>query len=376
MGILNNGFGLISPNEVQRSEFSKNEFQEGLVITEVINGTADEKTSVKLIGLFMPKDTFDDGGKQTVVKTKYAGSSYKSVQILGDDEDDVTIRGTLEERNLTVDLAGAAEQYKIRLDQIRKTGNILLVSLGDYWKRYCILEETHFKMHNLKKIDYELKFSVIGVSLPKNYYFVDGKDLDVKTPNNDLLTKAAAHQALLESKPLNVPVTVSDIINSAINDVGSLLTGITSFVDGILGDAEKIVDSATKAVGLIKNARALTVKSMRRLGSIVNDSKNLAPSFLSEREKILETIKNSDYIHKVMTSNKEVNRSLVALQAKLSKYINSIPFKRHLVIDGDSLQKISIKYYGTADHWIAIMEHNKLASTTLVVGSVLEIPRI
>jgi len=35
-----------------------------------------------------------------------------------------------------------------------------------------------------------------------------------------------------------------------------------------------------------------------------------------------------------------------------------------------------MKYYNDASHWSDIYDHNKLTSSTLVVGSILEIPKI
>jgi nucleoid-associated protein YgaU len=52
------------------------------------------------------------------------------------------------------------------------------------------------------------------------------------------------------------------------------------------------------------------------------------------------------------------------------------PLTRYRVVDGDSLQKISGRFYSNADHWKKIYDHNKLTSTVLVSGSVLEIPKV
>lgn len=377
MGILNNAFGLIPDKQINKSEMSKNDFPEGFRITEIINGKPDNSNTLSLLGTFMPKDTFDHGKAQRVQKEWYAGSKHPSIQVLGGKEDDVSIKGCFDEKFLKdLTLSGAAEEYKKRIEQIVDRGNIVLIQLGDYWKRYCILEDANFKMHHLKKIDYEIKINIIGTALPKNYYFVDGSEIETKAPRADLIAKTAAHLKLLESKPTSMPVTVSDLINSTISDVAGKVKIVTDFVNGVLDDAEKITDATYRAVGLITNARSFIAKSNRRLGSVGAKASVLAPTLQSELDKTKAVIENLAFIHSVKTSNKSMNKSLVDLQNKFNSFIKTLPLKRHLVIDGDSLQKISIKYYGTADHWKDIMDFNKLSVANLTIGSVLNIPRI
>jgi len=67
---------------------------------------------------------------------------------------------------------------------------------------------------------------------------------------------------------------------------------------------------------------------------------------------------------------------LQRLKERLSQLSQSLPLGRHLVVTGDTLQKIAIKFYGSADNWKRIYDYNSLTTTDLVVGRLLEIPRI
>ncbi|MGD8719596.1 MAG: LysM peptidoglycan-binding domain-containing protein [Candidatus Zixiibacteriota bacterium] len=48
----------------------------------------------------------------------------------------------------------------------------------------------------------------------------------------------------------------------------------------------------------------------------------------------------------------------------------------HVVIDGETLRDVSVKYYGTADYWSAVARRNRLASFDLVAGQKLVIPKV
>lgn len=58
------------------------------------------------------------------------------------------------------------------------------------------------------------------------------------------------------------------------------------------------------------------------------------------------------------------------LRAKASKNPRAVHFARA----GESLERISLRYYGTADNWRAIFDANQLASLQLAGGEVLLIP--
>lgn len=48
-----------------------------------------------------------------------------------------------------------------------------------------------------------------------------------------------------------------------------------------------------------------------------------------------------------------------------------------MVVDGDTLSKISLQYYGTANRWLAIYQANRDRlpnESTLSIGTVLRIP--
>jgi nucleoid-associated protein YgaU len=67
---------------------------------------------------------------------------------------------------------------------------------------------------------------------------------------------------------------------------------------------------------------------------------------------------------------------LNAMEEKFKKLALTVPKAKCKVKAGDTLQKLSVSYYGTADNWEKIYTHNKLSSTALVTGAILEIPNL
>lgn len=55
---------------------------------------------------------------------------------------------------------------------------------------------------------------------------------------------------------------------------------------------------------------------------------------------------------------------------------DTLPLGRHFVREDETLQSISIKFYGNAEQWKTIYDHNNLSSADITTGQILEIPRI
>lgn len=375
MALLNNAFG--TKREVEPNSYVENDFTDGMTFVEYVNGLPDSENAVVLFGTFMPKDKFPTGKMQKMSKEYYVGSKYPTVHVLGSQEKDIDISGSFKEYHLKdTSLEGAAVAYKQKFDELVERGNVIKISLGSYFSKYCILEEADFELIHLKSINYKIKISVIGDKLPANYYLTDSNNVDSTQANNDLIKKVLEHQKLLETKPTTIPVTVTDTINNVINEVSEKIKFVTDFVDGVLTDSEAILDASYKAVALIQNAKSFIAKSNRRIGLITNQATNLVSTNVSPADKKLFEINNLAYLVQIRASNRALTKQLNTIQKNYASYLNTVPLRRYQITQSDSLQRISIKFYGTAEYWNKIMSHNKLASTNLVTGSIIEIPKI
>lgn len=395
-------------------EYQGPDFTSGFHIQEILED-GGEGVSVTLMGRAMPMQPFDYGGKQELVKEYYPGNPEPAVQVMGPRENNVPIRGNLDAKKYT---RGGTRDYRQvpkaleeRLTGIRERGNLCKFVLGE-WVRYGFVEEASFAMKTLASIDYDLDLFIVGRAAPENCKVV-GEEKAVPLEENENLIKAALDfQAQTANQPDNFPTGIGSQINDLIGDVASAVSVVTKFVDQTVSAAEGAQALAERAIGLVRHARSTIATFKRRVGQLDLYSVN---SSADEATKALDKTANASYILEVQNSTEKgpptitdamkasakknastytssektqkkalgkasegwsVEGRLARLEEQFKKIARTLPKARHLIKDGDTLQKISMEYYGTSENWKRIYDHNNLTSTSLTVGDVLEIPKL
>lgn len=379
MGIVDSAVGkglqALGLGNIGASAALREDFEEGLLIAEVKNGIVDTLNGIQLAGVFKPFIPFSYGGAQNLKKDYYPGNKEPVMQIFGPQEHDVTIKGRLKTKRFKNPLAvKAAELFSEEINAMRERGNVVRVTLGE-WQRYAVIEEATFDLKRLTDIDYSIKFSIIGKDLPKNCKIINPKfDTDIDFAN--ALLRSAITEELLNMRnyPDSMPISIVDLLNKAIDSVASVLNAVTNFVDDALKQVEGLENSATRALGLIKNARATISKTSRRIGAIQLGIPSLSVGAAKSSLKAAYWVKHTQHILSLQTSLSRYQNLLASLAAKYKNLSQSNPLKRHLVKRGQTLQKISVIYYNTPDNWKLIYDHNRLTSTDLTIGAILEIP--
>ena len=384
MGILETKLNSVFNIEGKKIRARGQDFEHGLQIVEIVNNAERNEDKIVLLDSFMPRIPFEFGGTQHIVKEYYAGSQEPTVQVLGPRESDMTINGKLNtkvfkkrvlDNGSALELSQAAVEYQELIDAMRIRGNLVKITLGE-WIRFGFIEKTAFKMNRLAEIEYEISFSIVGFNPPKNVFLTTRENRDLIKPNKDVTNAAASALAFAQTQGIDAPQSIFSVINEKISGVADVVNVATSFIDGIVSDVNAIEASANRALGLIKYTRAYVSKTKREIGAIGLTPLNLGSKFTTEAGKTAATIKNVDYILKVQKNNTSLLAFLASLQKQFAEIAKTVPLMRHLVKEGDTLQKLSIKYYNTADNWKNIYDHNKLTTTLLNVGKVLEIPKI
>jgi hypothetical protein len=359
------------------------DFPDGLNIVEYIEGkpstAADGK--IKLIGSFLPHIPFEHGGKQQIVKDFYPGNPEPVMQMLGPREDNVTIKGVFKAKRFKTEGDNAlpdgdlvAYMYQELITAMRKRGNIVKVTLG-LWKRYAVIEDCSFKLNRMVNIEYSITFSIIGTNLPENSKMTDSSEDDLEGPNTDITNSAAEYLASATTYPASMHRDISDIITDAVSTVSGAVNAVTGFVDGALKDIENINAAANRAVGLIKNARAKISQFRRRIGQIEMSVANMAAGVSFAGFKTATQLDSANHLKQTSKNYGTLLVYLAILQTRWGLIAKSIPMRRHLVKTGETLQSIAMRYYNNSDLWQNIYDHNKLRTTVLTVGTVLEIPR-
>lgn len=342
-----------------------NDFPEGFFIQELLSNGQQGET-IRLSGNMMPKIPFTFGGSQRIKKEFYPGYSEPVVQVLGSEEDDITINGEFKDKGYSRDLKGVSSDIQQLIDAIRIRGNIVRISMGEF-ERYALILRTKFDMEKLSKIPYSITFSIIGFNAPTNARFLQKTREVPLNINRELIAQAEFFNEHNSNIPSTVPFSIADQINRLTADIAGVMATITDFVDNILNAVKDIQKSITRAKGLIKYAQNKLKNYKETIGSFqpFNDSQALTGKYT-----------NAKFYAAGIAAASSLTAILQRLKAQIAAITPTVPLARHLVVDGENLQKISVKFYGTADNWKKIYEYNNLSSTELATGAVLEIPRL
>ncbi len=150
---------------------------------------------------------------------------------------------------------------------------------------------------------------------------------------------------------------------------------MTNFVQTLVSTAASIESSANRALGLIANAKA-TISQLRRQIDVISHGGNSMTYSTVPHQQAIDTYSNIQYIHETVAATVPMSQYLSQMQSQFEAIALTIPIARYLVKKGDTLQNISIEFYGVSDYWSNIYDHNLLQSTVLTEGAVLEIPKV
>lgn len=331
----------------------------------LIEETQGPKKSVYLRGNQLPMDSFGFGGAQRIKKDFYSGYSEPAVQVLGPTENDTIIKGVLKDKRFAEELEGASLELQKLIDSIRIRGNLCRFVLGE-WERYGFIEETKFDLYKESFIKYELKLSIIGFTAPKNAKFLESPRDYPFDINEKLINQASKFIEDNLPAPDNLPFDIGRELNRLTGDVAAAIGKLTNFVDTVLDTVQDVQKAVTRAVGLVSYTR-------NKITNYINFAKSFNP--LDFEASLASRYASSSYISAGVSSASAMYGTLNTLEARFDAIALSLPSARHAVMDGDTLQSISIKYFETSENWKKIYDYNNLSSTNLSSGTVLDIPR-
>jgi LysM repeat protein len=392
------------------------DFPDGLQVTEITDlatfrdGTGG--STIFLKGTRMPKQPFTWGGSQRITKEYYPGNLEPAVQILGPREENVTLEGKWSDKRNKVksasdlqnpDIYGISYQLQEYFDALRMRGNLIYMRLGE-WERYGYIEETNFMMKTIGFIEWKIVFSVISKFKPTQNFFANNlQELPIDT--NLQMAVAATDFNTDSLLDLPVPSGIFSEFSNAMSSIAGKIATVTKFVDGTLALAEKTTDHIGKALSLIKGLRGDIARFKRRIGLLGVSISDISMSFsAAERRKYADVInfnlrqglhkpsrptvlKSSANVGSYLSTTSSLTSAsavrttpsleilLSRLQRQLEAISKTLPLARYRVRQGDTLAKIAYTFYKNSELWQRIYTHNKLSSTELLVGSILEIPK-
>lgn len=364
--LKNLGQSLTSPFSAHgRRTVNPPDYVDGFVIEQ----QAGKKRKIALTGTNMPHQPFEYGGKSRRSTQWYPGNSEPTIQMLGAEEKTVTIRGRFYSKKYKRDssLYAVPKALADTFRTMEREGELVKISLGE-WRRWAVVAETSFKEKNKGDIEYEIQFEIISDRKPTNcYQLTDTKEESFKD-NADMLAAAEKLQSDYMNKESVIGQSFAERLNTYIDEVATSVAAVNAFINNALTQAENIEASVTRALGLIKVARRNIANMIRRVGALsyaVSGSGSLARQYRA----VSATSSAIADVSAIMAF-------LAKLQSQFEAIRKTLPKARYKVQSGDTLQRISIKFYGTPNSWDKIYDHNKLTSTDLTRGTVLEIPNL
>lgn len=401
---------------IESPSYRGQDFPEGIVFQEYDSDGKPSGLPFGLIGSQMPKDRVPWGGTQNAPKEWYAGNPEPTIHVMGARENDIKLQGHLKDKKIQDPtrkaLYGAATAVAEQIDAARKKGSIVKMTMGEF-VRYGMFGATVFRTKTLGDVEYDIDFLVIGEKFPTNCKFLKTSLALPEVSNTLLIAAAAKFAARAGVIPSTMPLGIAELINQAISDVALQVSKVTQFVDNVLTTAEDAGRLYERGLGLVRAARTSCVVFKKRIGAInlaIGNAPVAGTTAISEAVRAanalfaLETLhstskppdRETDFTRAAArakvdqftskTSTREAAKAqrggssmesiLRDIQKQLEKLSRSMPLRSVRVTQGMTLQKLAQTFYGDATMWEKIFKHNKLQSTVLVVGAVIEIPRL
>ena len=202
-----------------------------------------------------------------------------------------------------------------------------------------MVEELTFNTHNIREIEYKLKFNIFTMDLKKN------TSRPLNPPDVEkLYKKASALKGLVDKAQM--------LNNKIVNIHHSIWTYISEIREKTgLNDINQLI--------------SLTRMSANEINTMIAEVRNLRPQNFIDVQGL-----------------QEIQKSALDLRQENTNYLNSTnnqiqgdrKYIVYIVAQSDTLMSISTKFYGTPDAWGPIAIENKLTTTQLTLGQKLVIP--
>lgn len=369
-GFLSNPFGLFD-RTTPPTFFQRDDFPGGFIITPIVDGKEVPQRAARLTRNFMPMSPFVWGGSLRQSRDYYPGNPDPVTHVLGSKEDQLTVRCRWYAKKYPSDLREAPSEMVKIVDALRLSGDLLVIRMGD-WKRYGRLVKTDFQMRTLADIEVSLTFDIDSFLLPDRSQIIAQSQRIPFDINTKLLEDLAAFQETYSVVPENTPGSLIDLLNDAISDAAAGVSAVTGFIDDVVTAVEDVAATYQRAIGAARFAMNSLLVFRRRLQTAVSSTLITSSSFLTMAEKY----NISSQFQNASVQSYNLTLLLDSIRARFSDLVETLPLIRHRVTGNDTLQQLSIRYYGVAGNWQQIYDHNKLTTTELTVGAVLEIPRL
>ncbi len=347
------------------------------VTIEVLKPDGTTQETIELSGTDLPAPPLEAGGKQRIKKTVYPTGSVNrprvTLQVLGAEEDDITLEGVWKDRRGG---DGHAAEMTELLDRIRYEGKPVRVSYDNLSVEGVVAE---FKPSIRTKNDVHWSLTItVGDSAFAKIKATEALDHSAEV-------EAGIQEALAEMQNLDELVEGSQDLF----ELGGLLQAFVDTVQAIadfVGEAiaaiqevisivQSVVNLAAAALAVINKARAALAKALLALVKIRNQVKDLFnSSWQATTTNPMAAFDATHFAREASRLERLARARAMAVKAVLAAMASPAPQRVHAVGANDTLFTIARQYYDEPLAWRKIAEANGLKGADLGGKTTVLIP--
>ncbi len=345
----------------------------------------DTAFSIDLYERALPLETMQVGGKMRAEFTWYAGSPVATVQVLGAEEDDISVQGFWKERFIGdpgsggMLFVGGDPVYSVRvavdaLDAARRRGLPLVMQWGEVVRTVLIKEFTQ-TWHNPYDCEWELTLGVIAIDTiiaptPNQPY----PDLSATSYNIDTADTYWSTEALQLPAGLRWNADLLAQLNEVDDTVLGLTNAVTNFVQNVVGQATTPLNAARQLGAILTNAT-------RQLETFAFTIMGQAESSIFEGFTSPDTIPYTEQARaaysktRISQATRDLRNVFIEQITPQIQLLTPPLTASYIASSAQDLRDVSTQFYGTPNNWRGLMQYNGLSSSRLAAGDLIWVPQ-
>lgn len=385
---------LVQPNDSPASSFSIDER----------NGDYD----ITLWDRALPYRPVTFGGKQRVEFSWYPGVPIATAQVLGPEEESITLKGFWKDRFIAENpgsshtmassfaadspdgaVRSVAELVRI-VDTMRRRG-LLCRLTWDSLVRDGHITKFVQTWHNRHDVEWELEFTPIS----------QGESLKpLAVPPMPELPDLSANWELFHSQwnnrmqalpALGLADTIAAFLDELDDSINAITAGITDTVYAVTSDALAGPDALNRVIalgnGVVLQAAATFVTVCDAadeaifpiLGGTAAGINTVAgtdiPTELPDDLSLTETIQANVYKTTIKTSIRDVRNNTIDATEQYTDTLNPQLLQTFIAKGDTDLRDVSTQFYGNPNEWRNLMLFNRLTTSKLSAGDLVFVPQ-
>lgn len=336
----------------------------------IIQELTGSRRSVELGGRALPERPVPAGGKLRFKKTWYSGNNVATLQVLGSEDSPTHIRGVWNDRFLADQVVTSGfETPELARDVVnifetmQRSGNTIRFQWGDVVRMGIIAE---FVPNWLREQDVE--WSMMFEWFGRDDQEVPRATLDEAPNSAELRTRQNQADDQLAFQPKAVRTDYADLVRAQVAGVRGRVGAIFDRVRA----AQSVVAVPLTAVrGVLADAEGLRNQANELAVELIEAPIEVASTFESLIDRLEVEVWRRGQGRRVLRTGAEGQR----VARDLRRLTRPAPLAVVTIRGGnDSLRRLALEHYGTADEWRRIADVNDLPDSVVAAGTLIVIP--